>query len=162
MYSARGTLFPLSRPHLSVGLDKRNSTQQKERRIGKMRSKPKDDGEYLVTYHIVGTDYNAEPNSLGERPTAGLMFKVKVSFSYDPDDYGNGYYMGVEGENEPWGCGCYDIRYDGKFNPKKKISYIAKFFENRYDGENGAWTLLGIKIAEADFSVLEEGGEQND
>ena len=120
------------------------------------------DGEYLVTYRITGEDYNAEPNELGLRPMASLEFKVRVSFSYSPDDYGNGYYMFIEGQNEPFGGQGYDIRYDRNFNRNKKIGYIARYFENRYDGENGAWTLLAIKIAEADFSVLEEGGESND
>lgn len=133
-----------------------------ERKDKTMRNKVTDDGEFLVTYHITGQDYSKEPNEFGDRPMRSLQFKVKVSFSCDPDDYGNGYYMGIEGENEPWGFGSYDIRYDGSFNPKKKISYIAKFFESKYNGQNGAWTLLGIKIAAADFSVLEEGGEQND
>ena len=126
-----------------------------------MRNNPNEDGQYLVRYRITGRDYNAKPNKFGELPMRSLEFKVKVSFSCDPDDYGNGYYMAIEGENEPWGCGCYDIRYDGSFNRNKKISYIAKFFESRYDGQNGAWTLLAIKIAEADFSVLEEGGEND-
>lgn len=126
-----------------------------------MRRKPTDKGEFLVTYHITGEDYNAKPNDLGVRPMASLVCKAKVSFSYDPDDYGNGYYMFIEGKEEPWGGQGYDIRYDRTFKLAKAISYIVRHFEDRFDGEDGAWTLLGIKVAEADFSVL-EGGEQND
>lgn len=127
-----------------------------------MRNNPKEDGQYLVRYRITGRDYNAEPNKFGDLPMRSLDFKVKVSFSCDPDDYGNGYYMYIEGENEPFGGQGYDIRYDRRFNHSKKISYIARYFEERYDGQDGAWTLLGIKISEADFSVLEEGGEDDE
>ncbi len=106
-----------------------------------MRNNPKTDGKYNVVYTIMGKDYN-DPNKASRK----LTFKVEIEFSYDPDDYGNGYYMDVEGENEPWGFSGYDIRYDTKFNPEKKISYIARFFEETNNGQNGAWILLGIAI----------------
>ena len=77
-------------------------------------------------------------------------FKSKVSFDRGGFDYGNGYYMGIEGESEPFGMSGYDIRYDSSFNINRAISYIADFYDRRYNGENGAWTLIGIRIFETD------------
>ena len=108
--------------------------------------------QYKVSYHIAGRKYNDPEGAM-----TTLIFSVKVSFHYNPDDYGNGYYMNIEGENEPFGNSYIDIRYDRDFHRAKKISYIASYFENRYDGKNGAWKLLGINIHEDES---EEGGEQ--
>lgn len=83
-------------------------------------------------------------------------FKTKVFFGGKANDYGNGYYMGIKGVGEPFGSQGYDIRYDSSFNIDRAISYIADFYERRYDGKNGAWSLIGIRIFEADESEDEE------
>lgn len=76
--------------------------------------------------------------------------KGTVEFSCDPDQYGNGYSMGIRGLGEPfWGQG-YDIRYDTEFDPANEIGYIVRFYTNRYTGKNGWWKLIGIRVFEAD------------
>lgn len=104
-----------------------------------MRSKPITDGQYNVWFDIC--------NGKGR----SLQFDAKVEFSVDSEDYGNGYYMVIKSENEPFGISSYDIRYDKDFHRKFKISYIVQFYSNRYNGENGAWTLTGIRVHEAEF-----------
>lgn len=76
-------------------------------------------------------------------------FKATVGFSGSADDYGNGYYMGIKSKAEPFGLQGYDIRYDTTFSIDRAISYIADFYERRYNGKNGAWSLKGIRIFEA-------------
>lgn len=80
-----------------------------------------------------------------------ISYSAEIEFSVDPEDYGNGYYMGIRSDNEAFGFSAYDIRYDKDFNPAKKIPYIVNFYADRYDGKDGAWTLIGIRVHEAEF-----------
>lgn len=84
-----------------------------------------------------------------------MSFDNRISFSCDPDTYGNGFYMYVEGKNEPFGGQAYDIRYDKEFHRDFPIAYILSFYANRYNGKNGAWKLTGIRVFEADFEVMD-------
>lgn len=81
--------------------------------------------------------------------TTGI-YKAKVSFSYNPATYGNGYYMGIESVLEPFGIGSYDIRYDNAFHIGHEIPYIVQFYSNTYTGKNGSWKLIGIRVHEAE------------
>ena len=101
---------------------------------------------YKVTYTISGTSFDPADN--GKEMT--LTFDVTVEFSYDPDTYGNGYYMGVTGKGEPFGCSFYDIRYDKEFSPSNKMEYVLRFFANKYSGKNGSWKLKKLFIEEDD------------
>lgn len=94
---------------------------------------------YNVTYHIAKA-------GTGESMTV----KATVEFACNPEDYGNGYYMGIRSKNEPFGFSSYDIRYDTGFDRNQKITYIARFFDHRYTGNNGSWKLIGIRIWEAE------------
>lgn len=82
------------------------------------------------------------------------VLEGKITFTCDPDQYGNGYTMGIEGLGEPFGYQGYDIRYDKEFDKDEELLYIVKFYMNRYDGkeyEYGRhWKLLGIRVHEAE------------
>lgn len=99
--------------------------------------------QYNVTYNISGRDYNSTDNKL-----AWETVVAKVTFSHDPDTYGNGYHMGIKSKVEQFGFQGYDLRYDRTFSPERIISWLAKYFENRYDGKDGRWKLFGISIEE--------------
>ena len=99
---------------------------------------------YKVSYTITGKSYDAADN--GKEMT--LTFDVTVEFSYDPDTYGNGYYMGIKGKDEPFGFSGYDIRYDHDFDPKNKMAYVMGFFANRYSGSKHSWKLKALSIKE--------------
>lgn len=94
--------------------------------------------KYNTTYHI--NDGNGKTQEV----------KGTVEFAKKENDYGNGYHMCVKSPVEPFGFTVYDIRYDTDFSPAEAISYIVSFFDRRFDGEDGAWKLLGIRVHEMD------------
>lgn len=96
-----------------------------------------DDGKFKVTYHVSKAE-------TGESYTGEAV----VAFAYDPEGYGNGYSMGIESKDEAFGFSAYDIRYDTGFDRNQKITYVARFYDHRYTGNNGSWKLLGIRIWE--------------
>lgn len=102
----------------------------------------KRDEQYKVTVHLAKN---------GE----AYVFDAIVSFEYDPEGYGNGYHMGVESKEEPFGYQYYDIRYDRDFNPDYLIEYIVNFYSRRFDGKpteyDTKWKLTGIRVHEAEF-----------
>lgn len=76
--------------------------------------------------------------------------KGTVSFVQNPNDYGNGYHMNVKMPDEPWGTQGYDIRYDDDFSEDDMISYIVRFYAQKYSGKKSAWKLIGIRVHEAE------------
>ncbi len=75
-----------------------------------------------------------------------LYLELQCSFSYDENQYGNGHYLDIK---MPEGYkNSYDIRYDKTFNRKNKISYLTKWAENYWSGENGEYKLKSITIIE--------------
>ena len=100
---------------------------------------------YKVTYHITGPDYSKD-----DRPMSSEVYDAVVVFSCNPKQYGNGYSMGIKSKAEPFGIQGYDIRYDTDFNKLPRIVWLAQFYANRYDGKDGRWELLGIRIHVAD------------
>lgn len=94
---------------------------------------------FNVTYHVGNND--------GQSAT----FKGRIGFSRDPNTYGNGYSMYVESPAEAFGGQAYDIRYDKRFNKNRLKSYVTAFMEDRYDGKDGRWKLIGIRVWEAEF-----------
>ena len=99
----------------------------------------KRDEQYKVTVHIAKN---------GE----AYVFDAKVSFAYDPEGYGNGYYMDVESKEEPWGLQSYDIRYDKDFHPDYLIEYIvySRRFDGKSTGYDTKWKLMGIRVHECE------------
>ena len=76
--------------------------------------------------------------------------KGTIEFDCDPDQYGNGYGMGIRGLGEAFGFQGYDIRYDKNFRSDDMIGYIVRFYTNRYTGKDGWWKLVGIRVFEAE------------
>ena len=105
-----------------------------------------DDMDFAVTVHL---------NKQDEKMSKAITLKHRISFYYDPDQYGNGFTMVIEGKDQPFGEQGYDIRYDKDFHCDNAIAYILSFYANRYDGKNGAWKLTGIRAFEADFDVMD-------
>lgn len=79
-------------------------------------------------------------------------YNASIEFSHNPDDYGNGCHMGVRSNTEPFGFQAYDIRYNADFSKENPIPFIVQFYSDRFNGRNGAWTLTGITIQEAERS----------
>lgn len=100
---------------------------------------------YKVTYHITGPDYSTDEHAM-----AAEVVDAVVEFDYDPDAYGNGYCMAIRSRVEPFGMQGYDIRYDKDFHKLSRIAWLANYFANRYDGQDGRWELIGIRVHEAE------------
>ena len=83
------------------------------------------------------------------------VFDAQIEFQHIPNQYGNGYYMGVKSKEEAFGFQSYDIRYDKDFNPAFPIEYITMFYSRRFDGKeteyDTKWKLTGIRVHEAEF-----------
>lgn len=99
----------------------------------------KEDGRYKVSVHLA-------------RNGEAYAFDAIVSFAHNPDTYGNGYYMGIESKEEPFGFQSYDIRYDKDFCSDFMIEYIVQFFSRKFDGKTTKydtnWKLTGIRVHE--------------
>ena len=78
------------------------------------------------------------------------ILKGSIEFSCDPNQYGNGYSMGITGLGEAFGFQGYDIRYDKDFNKDEPILYIADWYSHVYNGKDGRWKLIGIRVHEAE------------
>ena len=82
-------------------------------------------------------------------------FDAQITFSYDPDGYGNGYSMYVKSTEEPFGGQGYDLRYNKDFDPDYLIEFITMFYSRRFDGKateyDTKWKLMGIHVYEAEF-----------
>ena len=95
------------------------------------------DNVFNLTYHVC-------------KDGEGVTVKGRVEFHHDPEQYGNGYSMYIQSSAEAFGGQGYDIRYDKQFNPENMIGYIVNYFAARYDGKNGRWKLIGIRVWESE------------
>lgn len=84
-----------------------------------------------------------DPNT-PEGMTSGLFFKLNCSFHYDKDQYGNGHYVSIKGEN--FFPECLDLRYDHSFDRNKKEEWLEAWARSYWSGKNGAWTVKTIEI----------------
>lgn len=97
-------------------------------------------GKYQVHYRASGNAYGT-----GEKAT--VEHDAVVEFSYDSEDYGNGYYMGIKSKGEAFGFNCVDVRYDKDFHPDSEVQYITDYFMKRYANSwDGSWKLESISI----------------
>lgn len=73
-----------------------------------------------------------------------LILFLTAEFTHNEDDYGNGHWVMIKGkegfEN------FYDLRYDKDFHANRKISWLADWADNYWNGENGAYRIKSIAI----------------
>lgn len=79
-----------------------------------------------------------------EGMNSDIFLRLKVSFTHNEDDYGNGYWVMIKGEEgfENY----YDLRYNKDFHASQKMTWLTSWAEAYWSGENGAYSLKGIKI----------------
>ena len=80
-----------------------------------------------------------------EGMNSDLFIVLRVTFSHNKDDYGNGYRVMIKGDEGFENL--YDLRYDTDFNANHKMTWLTEWAENYWNGENGAYQLKGIKIS---------------
>lgn len=86
-----------------------------------------------------------------EKNGEAFHYKSVVLFSYNPSDYGNGYYMYIKSKLEPFGGQSYDLRYDSNFHSNCLIKYVIDFYLDRYDGVDTRWGINSIKVVTKEF-----------
>ena len=65
-------------------------------------------------------------------------------FSYDEEQYGNGYCVSIEGKD--FYPQYLDIRYDRSFNKSNKSKWLEEWVRGYWSGKNGAWSIKEIDI----------------
>ena len=73
-----------------------------------------------------------------------LLFQLTCIFTHDDNQYGNGYWLVIKGEDF---TPCHiDLRYNTSFNKDEKEKWLKNWAENYWNGKNGAWKLKSITI----------------
>lgn len=78
--------------------------------------------------------------------TSELCLELKCSFVYDEEQYGNGFFLNIEGKG--FYPQCFDLRYDRSFKKSEKKKWLENWARNYWSGENGSWKCSEIKIVE--------------
>ena len=71
-------------------------------------------------------------------------YSLECGFSYDEEQYGNGYCASIEGKD--FYPQYLDIRYDRSFNKSNKSKWLEEWARNYWCGKNGAWSVKEIDI----------------
>ena len=91
--------------------------------------------EEILNYEmkvIVGKDKNEKE------------YALNCWFLYDKEQYGNGYYVSIEGSD--FSPRYLDIRYDRSFNKNDKSKWLEEWAKNYWSGKDGAWIVKEIDI----------------
>ena len=73
-------------------------------------------------------------------------FNFDCVFTYDEDQYGNGYYVSVVDRESGFDPLYLDIRYDTSFNTNNKAEWLEEWAKLRWSGKNGAWSVKSIDV----------------
>lgn len=75
-----------------------------------------------------------------------LRFVLDCTFVYDSEQYGNGFFLQIKGENfYPL---SFDLRYDRSFKKAEKEKWLERWAKNYWTGKNGAWAIKSLDIIE--------------
>ncbi len=102
--------------------------------------------KFKATITISGQNYN-KPTST---EIVSETFDEVVEFAHNPEQYGTGFSMLITSKREPYGAQGYDLRYDKRLDPKNLIGYLARFYSDKFNGQDGAWMLDAISISAAE------------
>lgn len=78
--------------------------------------------------------------------TSELCFKLKCTFVYDAEQYGNGFFVDIESKN--FESKFFDLRYDRSFRKSEKEKWLENWARNYWNGKNGAWGIKSLEIKE--------------
>ena len=84
-----------------------------------------------------------DPNTK-EGMSSGLFFILNCDFYYDEEQYGNGHYVSISGND--FSPRYLDIRYDRSFNKSNKSKWLEEWARSYWSGQNGAWIVKKIDI----------------
>lgn len=75
---------------------------------------------------------------------SSLNFDLDCNFVYDPEQYGNGYYVSIAGKE--FYRQVIDLRYDKSFDRYNKAKWLEEWAKNYWSGKNGAWAIKTLEI----------------
>lgn len=79
---------------------------------------------------------------------SGLRLYLFCDVFYDPDDYGNGCYLFVRGND--FERQVFDVRYDKSFHIKKADVWFREWAKNYWNGRYGSWSIKRLQISKLD------------
>ena len=74
-----------------------------------------------------------------------MVMDLRAEFSYNPETYGNGYYLAIYNENKSF-LNSYDLRYDDSFHKHDKLGFLASWAANYWTGTEGAYKIDKLTI----------------
>ena len=84
------------------------------------------------------------PKAPAETPSE-RTFKLECAFVYDEEQYGNGYYVSIHGDD--FYPKYLDLRYNRDFNPDNKPALLELWARNYWTGTDGAWAIKHMEIS---------------
>lgn len=85
-----------------------------------------------------------DPNTLGGM-VSELVFDLTCNFVYDETQYGNGYYVSIQGKD--FYRQVIDLRYDKSFDRDNKEKWLMDWAKSYWSGKDGAWVVKSLIIA---------------
>ena len=76
--------------------------------------------------------------------SSDMVMNLTASFDYDPNNYGNGHYVGIKGGQGFYNL--YDLRYDKDFHRDAKIQWLVDWACRYWNGKNGAYEVKSITV----------------
>lgn len=95
--------------------------------------------KYLMTVVI------ADPNTAAGM-SSDVLYKIECIFTYDPEQYGNGYWLRMKKRGPEGFVNHVDLRYDKNFDRNDKLAYLERWAKNYWSGQNGAYCLKSIRF----------------
>lgn len=75
---------------------------------------------------------------------SSLYFALDCKFVYNPEQYGNGYYVSIKCKE--FYKQIIDLRYDKTFDRNNKEKWLENWARNYWSGKNGAWAIRTLEI----------------
>ena len=91
------------------------------------------------TFYLTVKIYNPK------NPIINRVLKLKASFKFVPNTYGNGYYLAITGREDCTFEQLMDLRYQ-QFNINNPEPFILDWLYNNWSGENGSFDIMSVKI----------------
>ena len=80
--------------------------------------------------------------------SSSLIFNLYAHFTYDEEQYGNGFYVCIRGQD--FYRQVIDLRYDQTFDSSNKTLWLSEWAFNYWTGKNGAWSIKNLEISSMD------------
>lgn len=93
-----------------------------------------------MKYKMAVTIYNPKAEA---GMNSDLVYIMECEFTYNPDTYGNGYYVLISADTFE---NFYDLRYDDSFHKDKPEVWLANWAYTYWSGKNGAYDVKRLCI----------------